>query len=125
MIDLYTWSSPNGLKVRIMLQVSGIGPMFGQLGHFLYAAPEPAPAAVERFSAEVQRLASVVDRRLRGRDFLVDDDSIADIACFPFIARHERLGIDLDELPALGRWLGTIAARPAVQRAMSPIDTAG
>lgn len=109
----------------LMLQMSGIGPMFGQLGHFLYSAPEPAPSAVERFSAEAQRLAGVMDRRLRGRDFLVDDYSIADIACFPFIARHERLGIDLDELPELERWLSAIAARPAVQRAMSPIDTAG
>jgi GST-like protein len=109
----------------LMVQMSGIGPTFGQLGHFLYSAPEPSPAAVDRFSSEVQRLASVVDRRLRGRDFLVDDYSIADIACFPFIARHERLGIDLDELPALGRWLGAIAARPAVRRAMSPIDAAG
>ncbi len=109
----------------LMLQVSGIGPMFGQLGHFLYSAHQPAPSAVERFSAEVQRLAAVVDRRLQGREFLVDDYSIADIACFPFIARHERLGTDLDELPALGRWLGAIAARPAVRRAMSPIDAAG
>jgi len=109
----------------LMLQMSGIGPMFGQLGHFLYSAPEPAPTAVERFSTEVQRLASVLDRRLQGRDFLVDDYSIADIACFPFIARHERFGIDLDELPELGRWLDAIAARPAVRRAVSAIDAAG
>ncbi|MEE4272934.1 MAG: glutathione S-transferase N-terminal domain-containing protein [Thermoanaerobaculales bacterium] len=104
----------------LMFQMGGIGPTLGQLGHFLYFAPEPVPAAVERFSGEAQRLAEVADGRLRGREYLADEYSVADIACYPWLARHERLGIDLDELPDLRRWLDTVGSRPAVRRAMAP-----
>ncbi len=96
----------------LMFQMSAIGPMLGQLGHFLYFTTESVPYAVERYSDEAQRLAGVVDRRLADRDFLAGDYSIADIACFPWLARHERLGIDLDELPNLQRWIETIAYAP-------------
>jgi len=105
----------------LMFQMGGIGPMFGQLGHFLYFTPEPLPYAVGRYSDEAQRLAEVVDRRLDGRRFLADDYSIADVAAFPWLARHERLGIDLDELSNLRRWLKEIGARPAAQRGLEPI----
>jgi len=105
----------------LMFQMSAVGPVFGQLGHFLYAAPAAVPYAVERFSTEARRLAGVVDRRLAGRDYLVGDYSIADIASFPWLARHERLGIDLDELANLRRWLAVIAARPAVRRGLEPV----
>jgi len=102
----------------LMFQMSAVGPMLGQLGHFLYFTPEPQAYSVERYSDEAQRLAEVVNRRLEGREFLVGDYSIADVACFTWLARHERLGIDLDELPNLRRWIETIAARPAVQRGL-------
>lgn len=105
----------------LMFQMSATGPMFGQLGHFLYFTPESVPYAVERYSNEAQRIAEVVDRRLEGRDYLVGGYSIADIASFPWLVRHGRLGIDLDELPNLSRWLDDIAARPAVQRGLAPI----
>lgn len=105
----------------LMFQMSAIGPMYGQLGHFLFFAPETVPYAVERYSDEAQRLAEVVDRRLEGREFLVDDYSIADIASFPWLIRHERLGIDLDDLSNLRRWLDAIAARPAVRRGLAPV----
>jgi GST-like protein len=105
----------------LMFQMSAIGPILGQLGHFLYFTTEPAPYAVERFSNEAQRLATVIDRRLEGRDYLVGNYSIADVASFPWLARHERLGIDLDELPNLNHWLETIGARPAVKRGLEPV----
>jgi GST-like protein len=105
----------------LMFQMSAIGPMFGQLGHFLFFASESVPSAIERYSDEAQRLAGVVDRRLADREFLVDDYSIADVASFPWLARHERLGIDLDELSNLRRWLETIAARPPVQRGLEAV----
>ena len=105
----------------LMFQMSAIGPMLGQLGHYLYSTPEPVPHAVERFSNEAQRLATVVDRRLEGRDYLAGDYSIADVASYPWLARHERLGIDLDELPNFRRWLSAITARPAVQRGLEPV----
>jgi len=102
----------------LMFQMSAVGPMLGQLGHFLYFTPEPQAYSVERYSDEAQRLAEVVNRRLEDRDFLAGGYSIADVACFPWLARHERLGIDLDELPNLRRWIETITARPAVQRGL-------
>ena len=105
----------------LMFQMGGIGPMFGQLGHFLYFTPESLPYAVERYSDEAQRLAGVVDRRLEDRPYLADEYSIADIAAFPWLARHERLGIDLDDLPNLRRWLTIVGERPAVQRGLRPI----
>ncbi len=106
----------------LMFQMSALGPILGQLGHFLYFTSEPVPYAVERFSDEAQRLATVVDRRLEGRHYLADDYSIADIACYSWLARHERLGIDLDDLDNLRRWLEAITARPAVQRGLEPVD---
>jgi GST-like protein len=105
----------------LMFQMSGVGPMLGQLGHFLYFTPEPLPYAVERYSDEAQRLATVVDRRLEDREYLVGNFSVADVACFPWLARHERLEIDLDELPNLRRWIGAIAARPATIRGLEPV----
>ena len=102
----------------LMFQMSAVGPMLGQLGHFLYFTPEPQAYSVERYSDEAQRLAEVVNRRLEDRDFLAGGYSIADVACFPWLARHERLGIDLDELPNFRRWIETITARPAVQRGL-------
>jgi len=105
----------------LMFQMSATGPMLGQLGHFLYFTAESVPYAVERYSNEAQRIAEVVDRRLDGRDYLVGGYSIADIASFPWLVRHGRLGIDLDDLPNLSRWLDDIAARPAVQRGLAPI----
>jgi len=107
----------------LMFQMSAIGPIYGQLGHFLYFTPESVPYAVERYSNEAQRLAAVVDRRLAGRDFLAGEYSVADIASFPWLVRHERLGIDLEELPNLSRWLDDIAARPAVRRGLEPLGS--
>lgn len=100
----------------LMFQMSAVGPMLGQLGHFLFFTSESVPYAIERYSDEAQRLAEVVNRRLEDRDFLAGGYSIADVACFPWLARHERLGIDIDELPHFSRWIDTIATRPAVQR---------
>jgi GST-like protein len=105
----------------LMFQMGGIGPIFGQLGHFLYVTPEPQPYSLERFSNEAQRLATVVDRRLEGCRYLAGSYSIADIASYPWLARHERLGIDLDELPNLVRWLDAVGSRPAVQRGLEPV----
>jgi GST-like protein len=74
------------------------------------------PYAVERYSNEVQRLATVVDGRLKGRDYLVGDYSIADIATFPWLRSWERQGIEWADYPALKDWFDRIDARPAVQR---------
>ena len=102
----------------LMFQMGGIGPMLGQAGYFLNKAPEPVPAAIERYTRETERLYDVVDRRLAEVEFLAGEYSIADIACFPWLLAHERLGIDVGDYPNVGRWLETINARPAVRRGL-------
>lgn len=98
-------------------QMSGLGPMAGQIGHFNVFAPEEVPYAIERYTKETNRLYGVLDKRLADRDFIAGEYSIADIACYPWIVPHAPHGQDLDEFPHLRRWFETIKARPATIRA--------
>lgn len=97
-------------------QVGGLGPMAGQLGHFKNYAPETIPYAVDRYQREYNRLLGVMERRLADREFLAGTYSIADMASWPWVRSHERLGQPLEEFPQVKRWFDTIAARPAVQK---------
>lgn len=107
----------------LMWQMGGVGPMLGQVHHFVKYNPGKAPYAEERYGNEGRRLYGVLDRRLEGRDFVTDDYSIADIAIFPWIARFDWQQIDLNDFPNVKRWYLSIAARPAVQRGyMVPSD---
>jgi len=100
-------------------QMGGLGPMAGQLHHFRLYAQEKIPYAIDRYSREVARLYGVMERQLKGREFLVGDYTIADIACFPWIARHERQNMDLNEFPNLKGWYETIGEREAVVRGLA------
>jgi len=97
-------------------QAGGLGPMAGQLSHFVNYAREPVPYAHERYAKEYDRLLAVMDVRLRDRNFLAGDYSIADIAAFPWIMPYRRLGNDLDRFVHVRNWFDTIKSRPAVQR---------
>ncbi len=97
----------------LMFQMAGIGPMFGQWVHFSMYAPETIPYAVERYRREVDRLRLVLNTHLTGRDYLVDEYSIADMACWPWIRGFRtRLPPEV-EMPALEAWIDRIAERPA------------
>lgn len=100
-------------------QVGGLGPMAGQAHHFRQYAPERIDYAIERYTREVGRLYSVLDRRLTDRDYLTGDYSIADIACVGWIVPHEEQGQDLARFPRLKIWFDTVMARPAVMRGMA------
>ena len=103
----------------LMFQMGGIGPMFGQVHHFLRAAKEQVPYGIERYGTEVRRLYGVLDRRLDGRDHLAGDGySIADIATYPWVFRREWQGVDLAEFPNVKRWFDALGARPAVERGL-------
>ncbi|MGE0052922.1 MAG: glutathione S-transferase family protein [Hyphomicrobium sp.] len=99
-------------------QVGGLGPMAGQALHFRKYATEKIPYGVERYTKEVTRLFSVLERRLKDRDYLAVEYSIADIACFPWVRRWPDLGQDLGQFPRLKIWFDRIAARPAVIRGL-------
>ena len=97
-------------------QAGGLGPMAGQLSHFVNYTKEDIPYAHKRYTNEYDRLLAVMDVRLRNREFLAGDYSIADIACFPWVMPYRRLGNDLDKFTHLRRWFDTLKARPALQR---------
>jgi len=103
----------------LMFQMGGVGPMFGQAHHFLRAAKEPIPYAIDRYTKETRRLYSVLDRRLKHAAFLAEEYSIADIATYPWVARHEWHKVELVDFPHVKRWFDTISARPAVVRGMA------
>lgn len=103
----------------LMFQMGGVGPIFGQVHHFLRAAPEPVPYAIERYSKETARLYGVLDGRLAKAEYLAGEYSIADIATYPWVARHEWHKIDLAAYPNVQRWFKAIGGRPAVQRGMA------
>jgi GST-like protein len=98
-------------------QMGGLGPMAGQNHHFTQYAPEKVPYAINRYVKETNRLYGVLNHRLEGRDFIADDFSIADMACYPWIVQHERQLQDLNEFPNIKRWFGAIDERPATRRA--------
>lgn len=100
-------------------QMGGLGPMAGQAHHFRIYAPEKIPYAIERYTNEVHRLYGVMNTRLRDREFLAGDYSIADIACLGWAKLWERQGQKVEEFPHFKRWLETVLARPAVQRGLA------
>jgi GST-like protein len=102
----------------LMFQMGGVGPIFGQVHHFLRAAKEPVPYAIERYTKETQRLYGVLNARLQDRQYLAGDYSIADIATYPWVARYEWHKTNLADFPHVKRWFDAISARPAVQRGM-------
>ena len=102
----------------LMFQMGGVGPMFGQVHHFLRAAKEPVPYAIERYSKEKDRLYGVLDQRLAGAEYLAGEYSVADIATYPWVARYEWHKTNLADFPNVKRWFDAISARPAVQRGM-------
>jgi GST-like protein len=111
----------------VMFQMGGIGPTFGQFGHFYkFAADKVANNAypMERYRDESKRLLSVLENRLTGRQFLMGDDyTIADIATFPWVRGADvfyggREVLDYASFPAVMAWLERCLARPAAQKGL-------
>jgi GST-like protein len=103
----------------LMFQMGGVGPMFGQAHHFMRAKKDEIPYGTERYGAEAKRLYGVMDRHLSSRQFFGEEYSIADIAIYPWVARHEWHRVELAQFPHVRRWYGTVGARPAVLKGMA------
>jgi len=103
-------------------QMSGLGPMAGQIGYFNVYAPEAVPFAIERYTKETRRLYSVLDRRLADREFVASEFSIADIACYPWIVPHRGHRQSLADFPNLSRWFEAVRVRPATQRTYAGVE---
>ena len=102
----------------LMFQMGGVGPMFGQVHHFLRAAKEQVPYAIARYTRETLRLYGVLDAQLKDREYLADVYSIADIATSPWVARFEWHKTRLEDFPNVKRWFDALSERPAVERGM-------
>lgn len=100
-------------------QVAGLGPMAGQAHHFLKYSPQKIEYAMHRFRTEVARLYKVMDKQLAKHEYLAGAYSIADMAAWPWVTRHDWQGQDLNDFPNVKRWFETVGARPAVQKGAS------
>jgi len=101
----------------LMFQMGGVGPMFGQANYF-YRLEEKIPFAIERFHKEALRLYAVLEKALAKNEFLAGEYSIADIATYPWVWRHEMHHVKLEDFPKVKRWYDNISNRPAVKRGM-------
>lgn len=107
----------------LMWQMGGFGPMLGQAHHFLKYNQGKSDYSEKRYHDEATRLYGVLDRHLKGRSFITDDMTIADIAIWPWVSRFEWHQIDLNTFPNVKRWYLALAERPAFQRGYSvPVD---
>ncbi len=105
----------------VMWQVSGLGPMLGQHGHFALYAQEKIAYAIERYRDEAARLYRVLDTQLgkTGAYVAGAEYGIADIACFPWAMTHKAQGFTLDDFPHIKRWYASVRARPQVQAGLA------
>lgn len=105
----------------LMFQVGGLGPFGGQALHFRQFAADKIPYAIDRYTNEMTRQFRMIDGVLENRAFIAGDYSIADIALFPWVRMEKRLGQDFADYPNIRRWHDTIAARPAVAKAITTL----
>lgn len=101
----------------LMFQMGGVGPMFGQANYF-FRLEEKVPYAIDRFHKETLRLYRVLEQELSKKEFLAGEYSIADIATYPWVGRHDIHQVKLEDFPNVKRWFDKISARPAVQKGM-------
>jgi GST-like protein len=104
-------------------QMANVGPMFGQAGHFVNAAPEKIAYAIDRYATESARLIKVLDNQLANNEYMAGAYSIADIATYPWLvvgfpaikaAKPDVVG----ESPNVARWIAAVGERPAVKKGM-------
>lgn len=108
-------------------QMGGIGPMFGQLGFFhKFAGKDIADKRpLERYVNEARRLLDVMEQRLDGRQWIMDDEyTIADISMLGWVRNligfyGARELVDFDSLAHVPAWLDRGLARPAVERGLN------
>jgi GSH-dependent disulfide-bond oxidoreductase len=110
----------------LMWQMGGIGPMIGQVHHFVRNNKGKSPYAEERYVKETHRLYGVLDKRLAEHEYVAGLYSIADMAIWPWISRFEWHTVDLNQYANVARWYKAIAARPAVARGYDvPVKQSG
>jgi len=106
----------------MMIQMTGVGPMFGQWTHFKLMAPKGNDYSVSRYATEVKRLFELLEKRLGEVPYRGGDEyAIAGIATFEWTRNHDAQGVKWEDNPNLARWFNAISARPAVKRALEKV----
>ncbi len=103
----------------LMFQMGSIGPMFGQMGHFVRFAKEDVPYGKKRYTEESQRILGVMDKRLGETEYLAGTYSIADIASYGWTRAADAIIEGLDKWQNVKRWFDQVGARPAVQKGLT------
>jgi len=108
---------------QLFFHASALSPAFGNAGFFKRSSPEPQPIAEARFATEAERILSLLNDKLASQTFMAGNDfTIADIAHFGWMWRRQFPGLTFDNRPNLSRWYDMVAARPAVQRAITRVE---
>ncbi|NCT07524.1 MAG: glutathione S-transferase [Alphaproteobacteria bacterium] len=110
----------------LFFQMAGVGPMFGQFGHFYRYAKDKCdhPYPINRYTTETRRLLTVLDKQLESKTYIVGSEyTVADMAIFPWVDclrvyYKAEDHLNLQEFKNVSRWLESCLARPAVKRGM-------
>jgi len=106
----------------LMIQACNVGPLLGQLNHFMFVAGEGNDYAFDRYRREARRLYRLLDERLEVTPYLAGDSySIADIATLPWSHYLERHGFETGDFPHLKAWRERLGNRAGVKRGMAAI----
>jgi GST-like protein len=109
----------------LMTQMSTVGPMFGQMVHYIRFAPAGNDYSKSRYITQATRVSEVIDQRLAGNAYLAGSEySVADIATFPWLRNIPALmGAETAaKFPNVTRWVKAIDERPAVKKALAAVD---
>ncbi len=119
------YDAENRLEINqwLMAQMGYVGPMLGQHRQFHHYHPGKSNFGEERYFKISKRIYQELDQRLAVSRFLSGNEyTIADIATFPWIARHEWHDIGLSKFKNLTRWYNEISRREAVKKGFSFMD---
>jgi len=106
----------------LLVQLTTVGPIFGQWTHFKLFAPKGTEYSMGRYNSELKRLYALLEQRLGQAPWLGGQEySVADIATFPWTRNHDAHGVKWDDHPNLARWFNAISERPAVKAALAKV----
>lgn len=101
---------------------SSFTPIAQQFSLFMFRFGQDVPPAKKHYEEKYRDLLDVYNKHFAANRYLAGDDySIADVATFPDVHQHERLGVSMGDYPNLKRWLDSIVARPTVAKALAPL----
>ena len=116
----YNTEDPLVINQWLMAQMGYIGPMLGQHHQFHHYNPGKSEFGEDRYFKIAKRIYEELDHRLLNSKFLSGKNyTIADIATFPWIARHEWHDIGLSQFKNLTRWYNEISKRDSVIKGFS------